>query len=85
MKVSSIIDTAGDAVEKVGRNNNSTLVGIMLLVLVFLAFIMWIITSSQKEASDAYLASIESINNKVTVAIKENTAMLIEIRTMLYK
>ncbi len=92
MEGRDVISNAWDAVEKAWKTERSMLVGIMLLVLAFLSFIMRLSTSSQKEARDAYLASIERQWDKMTQsldrntdALKDNTTIMIELETKFYK
>ena len=83
-----MIESASSAVEKIGRTPNTLFVGIMLWVLVFLVVWWYMNNISQTEARDAYLSAMEKrddkfwvITDKLTDALKENTTVMIELKS----
>lgn len=90
MDIVKIAGSAGDVIDKVAKNERTLQTGILLWVLVFVGFLVYITNISQKEARDAYLASIERQGDKMTVsldkmtdALKQNTSIMIELKTIL--
>ena len=82
-----VIESSGDAIEKIGKSESTLFIGIMFWLLIFVWFLVWNSWATNREQRDAFLNAMEkrddkvqSSLNKLTDALNKNTEVMVELR-----
>ena len=88
LPTSDMIDSTGNAVEKIGKSDRTLFAGMMIIVFLFVCFFLWQSSSSMRDSQTAFLSAMEKRDDKmiysldrVTTALNKNTEIMIEIKT----